>query len=83
MARAARDHVVDDAPIPWALEIFYDCQAFGQFPRVGGWHGQDDLEMHLMKIASRAAATYSAKMAKRKLTPEDAEFLVWVEGEED
>ncbi len=55
--------------------MFYECQAFGQFPRAGGWHQQDDLEMYLMNIVQRAAEVYS----KSELTESDAEFVVWVE----
>ena len=83
LARDTRDYVVDDAPMPWALQIFYDCTTFGQFPRVGGWHSQDDDEMYLMQLANRSAVAYASAAAGREISESDAEFFVWVENDDE
>lgn len=82
MAEAARDFVVDGAPRPWALEMYHECTLFSQFPRPGGWHEQDDLEMSLMQLANRAASVYAKAGTGQEITPEDADFMVWLEEDE-
>jgi hypothetical protein len=35
---------------------------FLHFPKAGGWHDQDDDELHLMKIAHRAYMVFSRSL---------------------
>ena len=79
---AARDHCVEDGPMPWGLDMFYDCHLFGQFPKAGGCHDQDDSEMYLMKLTKRAVDIYSKQDRGETLDEHDAKFVVWLEREE-
>ena len=56
-----------------------DCRAYWQFPRPGGWHDQDDLEMVLMAMAGKAEQVFVKQATASKWTPDEGEFAAWVE----
>lgn len=60
----------------------YDCKRFGQFPRAGAWHDQNDFEMEAMRVARSAEIVYLKKKNGDKLNISDAEFLAWIESDE-
>lgn len=55
--------------------MFRDCRDFGQFPRPGGWHDQDEFEMMMMRLAQCAQHVFS----KEKWDADDRKFILWVE----
>jgi hypothetical protein len=59
-----------------------DCRDFRQFPRPGGWHAQDDLEMEAMRTARSAYNVYMKKRNGVKWDLFDAEFVAWLEGDD-
>ena len=60
-----------------------ECRNFGQFPRPGGWHNQDDFEMMAMNTARSAYDVYTKQKNGVKWNESDAKFIAWAEGDDE
>lgn len=73
--------------MPWALDMAYTClDAYGNFrlfPRLGGWHEQDEFELEALQMAHRIARLHPKDPKKRKFENEDPNFLLWLNDETD
>lgn len=61
----------------WCLDQRGELRAW---PRPGGWHEQDDYELQAIRIAWK---TYWLMNNPKKWGNEEAEFLIWLNSDDD